>query len=182
MNVTTTIDPIETVSSYCGMQSGTLIDEPDVYGRTPLHYAAQKGSMISSIYLINRKVDINAKDIDGNTPLGIALLAGHQSYTVILMQNECNVRDSVYKIDICKNRTDKIKARKDRLKWKLYKVKPEWMDESQDEIMESEEVPTGHELYEPLSGEPEQEEEAVEDEEEIMKKKAEEEDEKQKKE
>ena len=33
------IDPIETVSSYCGYKDIT-IDEPDVYGKTPLHYAA----------------------------------------------------------------------------------------------------------------------------------------------
>lgn len=33
------IDPIETVSSYCGFKD-ILIDEPDCWGKTPLHYAA----------------------------------------------------------------------------------------------------------------------------------------------
>ena len=35
----TEIDPIETVSSYCGYKD-ILIDEPDQWGKTPLHYAA----------------------------------------------------------------------------------------------------------------------------------------------
>jgi len=33
------IDPIETVSSYCGYKD-ISIDTPDVWGKTPLHYAA----------------------------------------------------------------------------------------------------------------------------------------------
>lgn len=33
------IDPIETVSSYCGYKD-ILVDEPDHWGKTPLHYAA----------------------------------------------------------------------------------------------------------------------------------------------
>lgn len=33
------IDPIETVSSYCGFKD-IQIDVPDVWGKTPLHYAA----------------------------------------------------------------------------------------------------------------------------------------------
>ena len=34
------IDPIETVSSYCGYKD-IKIDIPDCWGKTPLHYAAQ---------------------------------------------------------------------------------------------------------------------------------------------
>jgi ankyrin repeat protein len=33
------IDPIETVSSYCGYKD-IKVDEPDFWGKTPLHYAA----------------------------------------------------------------------------------------------------------------------------------------------
>lgn len=47
--------------------------------------------MISSIYLLKRGVDINAKDIYGNSPLGVALLYGHSNYAVVLMQNKCEI-------------------------------------------------------------------------------------------
>jgi ankyrin repeat protein len=45
------IDPFETVSSLCAIKdcSVKLIDE---FGMSPLHYAAQRGSVISGRYLI----------------------------------------------------------------------------------------------------------------------------------
>jgi len=39
---------------------------------TPLHYAAQRGHLSVVEYLVNQKADINAKDIQGETPLGVA--------------------------------------------------------------------------------------------------------------
>jgi len=39
---------------------------------TPLHYAAANGHQGVVEYLVNQKVDINAKNKDGNTPLEIA--------------------------------------------------------------------------------------------------------------
>lgn len=47
--------------------------------------------MISSIYLLKRGVDLNRKDIYGNTPLGVALLYNHSNYAVVLMQNKCEI-------------------------------------------------------------------------------------------
>ena len=93
---TSEIDPIETVSSYCAYKD-VKVDEPDIYNRTPLHYAARRGSMISSIYLLKRKVDIDHKDIYGNTPLGNALLHKHNNYAVILLQSNCDVHSWLYK-------------------------------------------------------------------------------------
>ena len=73
---------------------------PDVWGKTPLHYAAQRGSMISSIYLLKRGVDINKKDIYGNTPLGCALLYNHSNYAVVLMQNKCEISTLLTEPDV----------------------------------------------------------------------------------
>ena len=84
------IDPIETVASYCAYKE-VEVDHPDCWGKTPIHYAAQRGAMISSIYLLKRKVDLERTDIYGNTPLGVALLHGHQNYAVILLQEGCDV-------------------------------------------------------------------------------------------
>jgi len=39
---------------------------------TPLHLAAQKGHLDVVEYLVNQKAEINSKDNQGKTPLGIA--------------------------------------------------------------------------------------------------------------
>ena len=106
---TSEIDPIETVSSYCGYKDIDT-DVPDAWGKTPLHYAAQRGSMISSIYLLKRGVDINKTDIYGNSPLGIALLHDHQNYAVILLQNNCDVKAPLFKPEDTFEIKNKIRA------------------------------------------------------------------------
>jgi len=68
----------------CG-QEGINIDEPDRWGKTPLHYASQRGASTSAIYLINSGADMEKKDIYGNTPLAIGLLRGHHNYGMILI-------------------------------------------------------------------------------------------------
>jgi ankyrin repeat protein len=47
----TQIDPIEQVSSLCGCR-GLDLDEPDKWEKTPLHYAAQRGASISTLYIV----------------------------------------------------------------------------------------------------------------------------------
>lgn len=70
------IDPIETVSSYCAIKDA-LIDEPDLWKKTPLHYASQRGASISCLYLIENGAKLEAKDENGNTPLSIAFINNH---------------------------------------------------------------------------------------------------------
>lgn len=45
------LDPIETVSSLCGQQ-GLEIEVADRWLKTPLHYAAQRGAAICTLYMI----------------------------------------------------------------------------------------------------------------------------------
>lgn len=79
------IDPIETVSSLCG-QKGLDIEVADKWLKTPLHYAAQRGAAICTLYILQRGSNIEAKDIYGNTALGICLLKKHFNYGIILIQ------------------------------------------------------------------------------------------------
>jgi ankyrin repeat protein len=83
-NSSNMIDPIEQVSSLCS-ESTLEIDVPDKWNKTPLHYAAQRGSAISTLYILNRGADLEAKDIYGNTPLGISLLRKHFVYGILLI-------------------------------------------------------------------------------------------------
>ena len=43
-----------------------------IFNWTPLHYAAENGHLSVVEYLVNQKADINAKEKDGKTPLGLA--------------------------------------------------------------------------------------------------------------
>jgi len=51
------MDPIETVSSLCTLKNLNPTIQ-DKYGKTVLHYAAQRGATISSLYLEKKGVDL----------------------------------------------------------------------------------------------------------------------------
>ena len=55
------------------LQKGADINIRNVYGQTPLHFAADFGHQESMKILIQNGADVNAKDRAGNTPLSIAL-------------------------------------------------------------------------------------------------------------
>lgn len=78
------IDPIETVSSLCA-QPSLEIDVADKWGKTPLHYAAQRAASICTLYILNRGANLESTDIYGNTALGISLLNKHFNYGIILI-------------------------------------------------------------------------------------------------
>ena len=90
------IDPIETISSLCA-QRHLDIDVPDKWLKTPLHYAAQRSSTISTLYILQRGADLQRKDIYGNTPLGIAMDRSHFNYGIILIQKNADVKVPVFK-------------------------------------------------------------------------------------
>ena len=68
--------------------------------------------MISSIYLLKRGVDINKKDIYGNSPLGCALLFDHPNYAVVLMQNNCDIQNMLFEPDSSKLKIGKEGVKK----------------------------------------------------------------------
>lgn len=55
--------------------------------------------MISAIYLLKRGVDINKKDVYGNTTFGIALLYQHSNLAIVLMQNQCDINSFLIEPD-----------------------------------------------------------------------------------
>lgn len=77
------MDPIELVALLDpgdNPMQGQAIDVADVFGSTPLHYAAQRGATISCMHLL-RRVNINPIDSNDNTPLGLAVLHKHEGIT-----------------------------------------------------------------------------------------------------
>lgn len=87
----------------------------DKFGRTPLHYACQRGSVISGRYLIKRKAQIDMVDVNGNTPLGIAFLNKHSNIATILIDNKADVCKRVFIDEQDKSTTVYNKLDKDGL-------------------------------------------------------------------
>ena len=87
---TSAIDPIETVSNIIA-RPGVKVDVKDNWGNTPLSYAAQRGSVISTLYLLKNGADIDNVNEEGNTPLNICLINGHQNESIFLIQKNCKL-------------------------------------------------------------------------------------------
>jgi len=54
---------------------------------TPLHYAAYFGQMNLAVLLLTWKAEVNAKAINGMTPLQMALIKGHKDVAELLRQH-----------------------------------------------------------------------------------------------
>ena len=77
------VDPIDIIK-FLSQYEGLKYDTPDEFGRTPLHYAATVGAFSSTSVLLAKGVNINAQDLDRNTPLQLALRYKHVDYSVML--------------------------------------------------------------------------------------------------
>lgn len=66
---------------------GTNPDTQDIYGWTPLMYAASKGQMDIVNRLLSANADPNIKDWRGNTALGLALQNGYLIVAALLYVN-----------------------------------------------------------------------------------------------
>lgn len=57
----------------------------DVYKRTILHYACEKNHFFSILYLLDKNINIEAKDYQENTPLAITLKNGNLDQAALLI-------------------------------------------------------------------------------------------------
>ena len=62
----------------------SLLDNPDNYGRTPLHTAAEEGHESLVVFLLKQGADINALDYYGFSPLMLATIRGNLKIVQIL--------------------------------------------------------------------------------------------------
>jgi ankyrin repeat protein len=70
---------------------GADVNKADPDGLSPLHVAAQKGSLVMSKILVNHQADLEALDPEGHTPLLKALIARNSIIAEYLVQSGARI-------------------------------------------------------------------------------------------
>ncbi|KAF8795282.1 Ankyrin-3 like protein [Argiope bruennichi] len=71
--------------------ANTPIDDRDIDGKTPLHYACENGHLDVTKYLIKHKAKTNSKDVFGYSPMYYAIAKSHNEIANFLMEKEYSV-------------------------------------------------------------------------------------------
>ena len=86
------IDPVNTLSKLLAYKEVDPIYKV-IYGNTPLHYACQRGSIISIISLGGKKnIDYNVKNYENNTPLSYCLFVSKRKCCNFFNSTKCGIR------------------------------------------------------------------------------------------
>ncbi|XP_074572989.1 acyl-CoA-binding domain-containing protein 2-like isoform X2 [Curcuma longa] len=70
--------------------NGALVNTRDSEGRTPLHWAVDRGHFDVVETLLDKNADVNAKDIEGQTPLHYAALCDREEIGMLLVQHKAD--------------------------------------------------------------------------------------------
>ncbi|XP_004502682.1 acyl-CoA-binding domain-containing protein 1 isoform X1 [Cicer arietinum] len=87
------------------IENGVSVNLKDSEGRTPLHWAVDRGHLNVTELLIGRSADVNAKDNDGQTPLHYAVTCEREGIAEYLVKHNANIHsednDGSSSRDIC---------------------------------------------------------------------------------
>ncbi|GLU12048.1 hypothetical protein SLE2022_287570 [Rubroshorea leprosula] len=72
------------------IESGVSVDLKDGEGRTPLHWAVDRGHHNITELLVSRKADVNAKDNEGQTALHYAVLCEREDIAEYLVKHNAD--------------------------------------------------------------------------------------------
>lgn len=91
------IDPVESINSLL-MSKNLELNQKDIFGFTPLMYAAQRGSLVCSLYLLEKGADINIKNLEGNNAFNISMINKYfnLAITLITFKAEWSSELSIY--------------------------------------------------------------------------------------
>ncbi|KAM6555527.1 hypothetical protein CsatB_002546 [Cannabis sativa] len=78
------------------IESGVPVNLKDSEGRTPLHWAVDRGHLNMSELLVSKNADINAQDNEGQTPLHYATMCEREAIAEYLVKQnaDINVKDN----------------------------------------------------------------------------------------
>ena len=101
------IDPVSILNKFLNCEDIDF-QKKDIYGNTILHYACQKGSLISIITLLNKynNIDINIKNNENNTPLVYSILFKHENIAAYLLEHNADI--NIYAYNLIERNNNKI--------------------------------------------------------------------------
>ena len=97
------IDPVNTLTKFLEYEEVDP-EYKDIYGNTPLHYACQRGSIISTISLGAKKIDYDVKNKENNSPLAYSFLFRKENIAISLIQQNVDLDQYAYPLQ---DRNDK---------------------------------------------------------------------------
>ena len=92
------IDPVNTLSKFLEYEEVNP-EHKDIYGNTPLHYACQRGSIISTISLGSKKINYDIKNKEDNSPLAYSLLFKKENVAISLIQQNVSLEQYAFPLE-----------------------------------------------------------------------------------
>lgn len=97
------------------VEGGVPVDIKDSEGRTPLHWAVDRGHIEAAESLLSRNADVNSKDNEGQTPLHYAAVCERENIAELLVKKNAatDVKDDDgnYPCDLCDSKWPWIQPR-----------------------------------------------------------------------
>ncbi|KAL1203103.1 Acyl-CoA-binding domain-containing protein 2 [Cardamine amara subsp. amara] len=89
------------------IESGIPVNARDSEGRTPLHWAIDRGHLDIAKVLVEKNADVNAKDNEGQTPLHYAVVCDREAIAEFLVKQKANTAskdgDGNSPLDLCES-------------------------------------------------------------------------------
>lgn len=99
------------------IESGIPVNARDSEGRTPLHWAIDRGHLNVAKALVDNKADVNAKDNEGQTALHYAVVCEREALAEFLVKQKADTsikdEDGNSPLDLCESEWSWMREKKD---------------------------------------------------------------------